>query len=174
MATGKFTPKQATFVLEYLIDLNATQAAIRAGYSAKTANEQGARLLANVSIQAAIQQAMNERKKRIEVNADYVLQSIVETVERCKQATPVYKRDTTHLTVDADGQVIAQDEVVEGAEYQFNPTAVLKGCEMLGKHLSMFTDKVEVNDKTEHSGADRVAARLAQAIALATIGDSKE
>ncbi len=48
MTKGKLTPKQARFVEEYLIDLNATQAAIRAGYSAKTANEQGAQLLVSV------------------------------------------------------------------------------------------------------------------------------
>ena len=55
------TEKQKRFAEEYLIDLNATQAAIRAGYSAKTANEQGSRLLANVSIQKAISKAIAER-----------------------------------------------------------------------------------------------------------------
>jgi phage terminase small subunit len=69
------------FVKEYLIDLNATQAAIRAGYSEKTANEQGARLLANVSVSEAIQHGMNERSKRTEITADYVLNTIVETIE---------------------------------------------------------------------------------------------
>ena len=54
------TAKQERFVEEYLIDLNATQAAIRAGYSPKTANEQGARLLAKVSIQAAVSKAQAE------------------------------------------------------------------------------------------------------------------
>ena len=54
MAAKKLTPKQAEFVRQYLVDLNATQAAIRAGYSEKTANEQGSRLLANVSVSQAI------------------------------------------------------------------------------------------------------------------------
>ena len=53
--------RQDLFVKEYLIDLNATQAAIRVGYSVKTANEQGARLLANVSVQSKIAKAMAER-----------------------------------------------------------------------------------------------------------------
>ncbi|WP_410512060.1 terminase small subunit [Paenibacillus sp. BR2-3] len=66
--------KQKIFVKEYLVDLNATQAAIRAGYSAKTANEQGARLLANVSVQEAIQEAMNKRAAKVEVTAEMVLQ----------------------------------------------------------------------------------------------------
>lgn len=66
--------KQKLFVKEYLVDLNATQAAIRAGYSVKTANEQGARLLANVSVQEAIQEAMNKRSERTEITAEMVMQ----------------------------------------------------------------------------------------------------
>lgn len=65
--------KQLCFVREYLVDLNATQAAIRAGYSERTANEQGARLLANVSVQAEIQKGMAEREKRTEITQDMVL-----------------------------------------------------------------------------------------------------
>ncbi|MDH4581387.1 terminase small subunit [Pseudomonas sp. BN415] len=67
------TAKQQRFVDEYLIDLNATQAAIRAKYSKNTANEQGARLLANVSVQAAIAERMKAREKRTEITQDMVL-----------------------------------------------------------------------------------------------------
>ncbi len=74
IAEKKLTPKQKRFVDEYLIDLNATQAAIRAGYSPKTANEQGARLLANVSIAQTIQKAMQDREQRTEITQDRVLQ----------------------------------------------------------------------------------------------------
>jgi phage terminase small subunit len=70
------TAKQQRFVDEYLIDLNATQAAIRAGYSKKTANEQGSRLLANVSVSAAIHQRMNERSGRVEITQDMVLREL--------------------------------------------------------------------------------------------------
>lgn len=66
-------PKQQAFVDEYLVDLNATQAAIRAGYSERTANEQGARLLANVSVQAAIRERMRDREERTEITQDKVL-----------------------------------------------------------------------------------------------------
>lgn len=72
-AAKKLTPKQRRFVDEYLIDLNATQAAIRAGYSPKTANEQGARLLANVSIAKAIQEARDKQQERTEITQDRVL-----------------------------------------------------------------------------------------------------
>jgi phage terminase small subunit len=67
------TPKQQRFVEEYIVDLNATQAAIRAGYSAKTANEQGCHLLANVSIQAKIEASQQESSRRTEITADQVL-----------------------------------------------------------------------------------------------------
>jgi phage terminase small subunit len=68
------SPKQQRFVEEYLIDLNATQAAIRAGYSQRTANEQGARLLVNVSVAAAVAKAKAERTARTEITQDMILQ----------------------------------------------------------------------------------------------------
>ncbi|AOG22057.1 terminase small subunit [Acidovorax sp. RAC01] len=70
------TPKQQRFVDEYMVDLNATQAAIRAGYSAHTANEQGSRLLANVSVQAAISIARKAQQERTGITADRVLTEI--------------------------------------------------------------------------------------------------
>lgn len=70
------TAKQERFVAEYLIDLNATQAAIRAGYSEKGANVQGSKLLANANIQAAIQEAQAKRSNRTEITQDRVLQEL--------------------------------------------------------------------------------------------------
>lgn len=70
------TPKQQRFVEEYLIDLNATQAAIRAGYSAKDADVQGPRLLGNVGIAAAIEKAMSKRAARTEITADQVVREL--------------------------------------------------------------------------------------------------
>jgi len=70
------TPKQQRFVAEYLIDLNATKAAIRAGYSKKTARSQGQRLLTNVDIQKAIQHKMDERVLRLGLKADEVLREL--------------------------------------------------------------------------------------------------
>lgn len=124
---SELTDKQQRFVAEYLIDLNATQAAIRAGYSEKTAQEQGSRLLSNVMVAAAIQAAKDARSERTQVDADYVLRTIVDTIERCKQAEPVRDREG-----EATG------------EYKFDASAVLKGAELLGKHLKMFTDKTEL------------------------------
>src|SRR5579875_2449812 len=72
----KLTPKQKRFVEEYLIDLNATQAAIRAGYSAKNADKIGSELLGKTRVAEAIQKAMDERSKRTEITADRVLQEL--------------------------------------------------------------------------------------------------
>ena len=73
---AKLTAKQKRFCDEYLIDLNATQAAIRAGYSPKTACEQASRLLANVKVQDEIAIEMAERSKRTGINQDRVLMEI--------------------------------------------------------------------------------------------------
>ncbi len=67
------THKQRRFVDEYLVDLNATQAAIRAGYSTRTANREGARLLSNVDIAVAISEAQHTRSERTQVTAYRVL-----------------------------------------------------------------------------------------------------
>jgi len=131
---NKLTPKQQRFVSEYLIDLNATQAAIRAGYSERTAKQMGTENLAKPVLAAAIQKAIAERAARTEVNADYVLNSIVETMERCKQAEPVKYQNGDQVYVDTpDGKM--------APAYKFDSGAVLRGAELLGRHLAMFTDK---------------------------------
>lgn len=140
-AQPKLTIKQETFVAEYLVDLNATQAAIRAGYSAKTANEQGSRLLTNVSVQKLIQERMDKRSERTEITADYVLKTIQDTIERCSQAKPVFdKSGNPVLIVNEKEQTIVP-------MYAFDPSSVLRGAELLGKHLKLFTDKTEVTGK---------------------------
>ena len=86
---NKMTAKQERFVAEYLIDLNATQAAIRAGYAEKGAAVEGSRLLAKPKIADAVAAAQAARAERTEITQDYVLTSIRDTMERCKQAEPV-------------------------------------------------------------------------------------
>ena len=73
---AKLTEKQKRFCEEYLIDLNATQAAIRAGYKAKTARSQGQRMLTKVDIQRRIADLMKERSDRTALTSDSVLQEL--------------------------------------------------------------------------------------------------
>ena len=143
------TPKQEAFVAEYLVDLNATAAAERAGFSEKTAYSQGQRLLKNVEVADAIQKALAERSERTEITQDYVLTSIRETMERCKQAKPVTYQSGDPVLIDTpDGDI--------APAYKFDAGAVLKGAELLGRHLAMFTDNKTV---THHDG-DRLDAVL--------------
>lgn len=129
------TSKRERFVTEYLIDQNATQAAIRAGYSEKTAGSQGQRLLKNVEVSARIQSKQQKQLKRLELSADYVLRTIKETVERCRQAEPVYDREGN-----------------ETGEYRFDSVGAFKGLELLGKHLKLFTDKLDLHITDKRDG----------------------
>lgn len=148
----KLTDKQQRFVDEYLIDLNATQAAIRAGYSVKTANEQGSQNLAKLSIQQAIAERMAERSRRTGVNQDRVV------LELAKIAF-VKMTDI----VDSEGNIkgdAAEDDLacIESVKYKHSDTdtgcseerevkiaSKLKALELLGKHLGMWNDKVDLN-----------------------------
>ncbi|MBS8227112.1 terminase small subunit [Vannielia litorea] len=75
------TPKQQRFVEEYLVDLNATQAAIRAGYSPKTAEQQGSRLLGNAKVAAAVSEAQAARSERTEITSDWVLTRLADEAD---------------------------------------------------------------------------------------------
>ena len=136
---ANLTPKQQRFVEEYLIDLNATQAAIRAGYSPRTANEQGAQNLAKLSISEAIAEAQAKREERTQITQDYVLTNIQKVIERCMQVQQV----DNCLTQTEDGE-LAQ-------AFMFKEQGALKGLELLGKHLGMFKDKIE------HSGKIKIS-----------------
>ena len=134
---GKLTPKQSIFVKEYLIDLNGTQAAIRAGYSPKTANEQAARLLAHASVSEAVANAMAKRAEKIEINADYVLAQAVKLHERCMQEIePMTDRRGEPIVDDMGRQV-----------YVFNAAGAAKALELVGKHVGVgaFTEKVQLS-----------------------------
>lgn len=134
---SKLTDKQAAFVREYLVDLNATQAAIRAGYSERTAYSVGQRLLKKVEIQRAVAAAQAKRARRVEVTQDYVLSNLVEVVERTMQRAPVLDRKGEQIK-DSKGRNV----------WCFDAKAANKALELLGKHLGLFSDRVQ----TEVSG----------------------
>ena len=135
---GDLTPKQALFVANFLANgMNATNAYISAGYSENGAASGACILMSNIKVIDEIAKKTNKRLAKLEITADYVLQTIQATIERCSQAE----------------QVIFCGEPVEG-KYEFDAANVLKGSELLGRHLKLFTDKVEV---TEFSLADRIS-----------------
>lgn len=150
---AKLTEKQQRFVDEYLIDLNATQAAIRAGYSVKTANEQGARLLANVSIQQKVAEQMAERSKRTGVNQDRVVLELakiafVNAADVIDPESATIKEGATSDDTAAIQSVkvkVLPGKKGEGVEREIRLNDKLKALELLGKHLGMWNDKLDVN-----------------------------
>lgn len=138
---ANLTPKQQRFVEEYLIDLNATQSAIRAGYSEKTAAVIGAENLIKPNIAKAIQEAQNKLSERTGITQEYVLSNIQKVVERCMQQEAVQARDGSPLLVEGPEGDLA-------CLFEFKETGALKGLELLGRHLGLFVDKVQ------HTGAN--------------------
>lgn len=153
MAKRQLSEQRQRFVDEYLIDLNGTQAAIRAGYSPKTANEQAARLLANVSIQEAIAKAMAERSKRTGINQDRVVLELAKIA--FVKMTDVVDPDTGEILSNASDDDLACIESVKfkqsdnqyggSIEREVKLSPKMKALELLGKHLGMWNDKIDVN-----------------------------
>ena len=152
----ELTPKQAAFVREYLIDLNATQAAIRAGYSKKTAEWQGPQLLGKSHVAEAVAEAMKARGKRTEVTADRVL------AEYAKLAFLDPRRfydenggliPVPLLPADVAAALSGMEVSTERSKDSENPTFsdVVKikfsdkkaALDSVARHLGMFTYKVE-------------------------------
>jgi len=150
---AKLTPKQQTFVDEYLVDLNATQAAIRAGYSVKNAGKIGSELLQKTRIKAAIDKVMAERSRRTGINQDRVLRELAKVA--FVNATDVINMDEATVRGDAnreDTATIASVKVKtiptengDIVEREVKTYDKLKALELLGKHMSMFMDKLNLN-----------------------------
>ena len=157
------TAKQALFVEEYLVDLNATQAAIRAGYSEKTAYSQGQRLLKHVETAAAIGEAMVDRSERTKLTADMVIEELsklafsnmLDYVGINQDGTAYI--DLSDLTRDqaaAIGEIVT-DEYSEGRgegavdvkKIKFKLADKRGSLELLGKHMALFTDRFEVKQE---------------------------
>lgn len=130
-SAASLTDKQRRFVEEYMLDMNATQAAIRAGYSEQTANQQGPRLLVNVGIAAAIAERQQAVSNKLELSAEWVLEKLVENANRAMQAVAV---------TDSEG--------AQTGEYKYEGNVANRSLELLGKHLGMFKERVE------HTGKD--------------------
>lgn len=154
--------KHEIFICEYLVDLNATQAAIRAGYSEKTAGAQASRLLKNVNISRAIEEALAKRAEKIELTADWVLENLKNVAIRCQQAEKVLEWDHQ------------EKQMVETGEYQFDSAGANRALELIGKHLGMFRDKIDIKLTNDVAETDVLAVLELAAFAKAGGGESAD
>lgn len=151
------TKKQKRFVEEYLIDLNATQAAIRAGYSPETAKSIGSENLTKPDIRASIEKAMAERSKRTGINQDRIVMELA----KIALLNPGMLIDFDEATIkenatEEDLAAVASIRVKrfptkdgEGIEREVKMYDKTKAIELLGRHLGMFKDKIEVSGLEE-------------------------
>lgn len=160
---AELTPKQQLFVNEYLVDLNATQAALRSGYSEKTAKQMGTENLAKPYIAAAIQAAMNKRANKLEITADRVLEEIAKLAFFDPRkffnadGSPIPIQDLDDDTAMAlsgidvleEFEGSGKDRVFVGYTKKFKLSDKKASLELLGRHLKLFTDKIEHSGKLE-------------------------
>jgi len=138
---AKLTDKQELFAREFIKDLNATQAAIRAGYSEKTARAIGCENLTKPDIQQRIAELNQERLERVQIDADYVLRQAVKLHERCMQEVePLTDRRGEELK-DEQGRTI----------YGFDSKGAAAALKLVGEHVTVQAFKTNI--KSEHSGA---------------------
>lgn len=128
--TDTLNLKQDLFCREYLVDLNATKAAIRAGYSQKTAKQIGQRLLKTTKVNNTIQELQLDKIERLNLSTDEIIINLKSIVERCMQAEPI---------LDKDGRPTGL--------YRFNAAGAIRALELLGRHIGMFSDKLNVEHK---------------------------
>lgn len=160
------TAKQAAFVDEYMVDMNATQAAIRAGYSAKTAEWIGPQLLGKTHVASAIREAQASRSKRVKVDADYVLNRLAEIdqldvldiLDSAGNFLPVreWPKPWRQTISGLDVQELMSGDT-ESIIRKIKWPDKLRNLELIGKHVgvSAFREQLEVNVNV--SLADRIA-----------------
>lgn len=150
---ARLTAKQKRFIEEYLVDLNATQAAIRAGYSPHTAKEIGSENLSKPHIRARVEKELAERSKRTGINQDRVIRelariALVNPVDVINMDEATIKEmasaDDTAAILSVKVKKIPTEEGTI-TEREIRIADKIKALELLGKHLGMFTDKFNIN-----------------------------
>ena len=148
----KLTPKQRLFVQEYLIDLNATQASIRAGYSVKNAEFQAHCLLKNTKVKYAIELAMYEREQRTKVTQDRVIEELAKIAFlNPTDVVNSYDASLHNSAAREDTAAISSIRVRRipskhgtGVEREIKLHDKIRALELLGKHLGLFNDKLNI------------------------------
>lgn len=145
------TARQARFVAEYLIDLNATQAAIRAGYSERTAKSQGQRLLTDVDVAEAIQAAQAKRATRTQISQDRVLSELARIGFADLRKAVDWSGGTVTLK---DSTAIDDDTALALSEVSQGPNGIkiklhdkIAALDKLARHLGMFKGEGEGGDE---------------------------
>lgn len=164
---GKMTKMQELFVQEYLIDLNATQAAIRAGYSPATAQQIGSELLTKPHVKKAVARAMAVRSRRIGVTADRVVMELAKVAFVNPADVINFREGTLKNGAEADDVAAVQSVKVkhfgeDGVEREIKLADKLKALELLGRHLGMFNDNLNINGslQTEKTKLDSLIEQL--------------
>ena len=149
------TEKQKRFCNEYLIDLNATQAAIRAGYSQKTADRIGHENLKKLEIQNYIQELMNQKNDDLIATQDEVLRYLTRVMRREEKecVVVVKKKETTDWVLnEATGRNQKQttkEEIPEIVEIPTKVSDANRAAELLGKRYALFTENVNLNGEVD-------------------------
>jgi len=156
----KLSPKQALFVREYLVDLNGKQAAIRAGYSAKTAEFTASRMLSSGKVQEAVQKAMNKRAEKIDITAERVLAEIAklgfanmedyvdpEENGAAKVNLGKINRDQWAAVQEIRTEELGRGEGSVVIKTSFKLADKKGSLELLGRHLKLFVDRAELTGK---------------------------
>jgi len=131
--TDKVNNKHELFCREYVVDYNGTQAAIRAGYSKKTAHVQASALLRNPKVLTRVRELQKEQTERLAISQDWVIHQLVDVVEKC--LTPVEVMEWDYEAKEMRGT----------GTFNFDSKGATKALELIGKHLGMYTDKMEVS-----------------------------
>ncbi|WP_219096568.1 terminase small subunit [Pseudomonas sp. UMAB-40] len=155
------TAKQQAFVIEYLVDLNATQAAIRAGYSKRGAKDQAWQLMQRPDIAAAIKAAMEARNERTKVDADYVLSRLTEidqmdlldileddmSIKPLSKWPKVWRQSLSGFDIAEMFEGVGKERDLVGLMKKIKWPDKVKNLELLGKHVNVnaFRDQVSVD-----------------------------
>jgi len=157
------TAKQQRFIAEYLIDLNAAQAAIRAGYAVKGAKDQAYQLMQRPEVVAAIKEAIEARNQRVQVDADYVLNRLTEidqmdlldildddmSIKPLSKWPKVWRQSLSGFDIAEMFEGVGKERDLVGLMKKIKWPDKVKNLELLGKHVNVNAFRENVN----HSGS---------------------